>query len=35
MIAGTTLIAPPILRYLFSEDTHLGVTVTRRATTEA
>lgn len=31
MIAGTTLIAPPFLRYLFSEDTHLGITVTRRA----
>ena len=30
MIAGTTLIAPPVLRYFFSEDTHRKVAVTRQ-----
>jgi hypothetical protein len=29
MITATTLVAPPVLRYLFSEDVHLRVTVTR------
>jgi Kef-type K+ transport system membrane component KefB len=33
MIAATTLIAPPLLRHLFSEDTHFGVTVSRRQAT--
>jgi Kef-type K+ transport system membrane component KefB len=29
MITATTLVAPPVLRYLFSEDVHMRVTVTR------
>ena len=35
MITGTTLVAPPVLRYFFSEDTHLRVTVTRQPATVA
>jgi Kef-type K+ transport system membrane component KefB len=32
MIAGTTLVAPPFLRYMFSEDTHMRVSVPQQAT---